>query len=116
MIRNRLFALSAFTAILTLIIPIAASAQNEAGSVQRVDRLIIPVGSQSRDRPHAQLPHRGMTANGVLNAYGEPLTRIPAVGEPPIGRWEYAEFVVYFENDRVLHAVVPFRKDPSLSE
>jgi len=29
-----------------------------------------------------------------------------AVGDPPISRWEYADFTVYFEYDRVVHAVL----------
>ena len=29
-----------------------------------------------------------------------------AVGEPPISRWVYADFVVFFEYDRVIHAVI----------
>jgi hypothetical protein len=37
--------------------------------------------------------------------FGAPSRRVPAVGEPPITRWEYPGFVVYFERDRVIHAV-----------
>ena len=29
-----------------------------------------------------------------------------AVGEPPITRWEYRNMIVYFEYDRVIHAVM----------
>jgi hypothetical protein len=28
------------------------------------------------------------------------------VGDPPITRWVYDRFTVYFENDRVIHSVV----------
>jgi hypothetical protein len=31
--------------------------------------------------------------------------RIAAVGEPPISRWVYPQFVVYFEGSYVIHAV-----------
>ncbi len=37
--------------------------------------------------------------------YGEPTKRHAAVGNPPITRWDYPQFSVYFENDRVLHRV-----------
>ena len=51
-------------------------------------------------------PTRGMTQNSVEAKYGSPVDKIAAVGEPPIARWEYPEFVVYFEYDRVIHAVI----------
>jgi len=28
------------------------------------------------------------------------------VGKPPISRWEYPGFVVYFEHEHVIHSVV----------
>ena len=52
-------------------------------------------------------PSRGMTMNQVAAKFGTPTTKIPAVGKPPISRWEYPGFVVYFEADHVIHSVVP---------
>lgn len=54
----------------------------------------------------AERPHRGSTMASVQSRYGEPTNRHAAVGDPPITRWDYPQFAVYFENDRVLHAVV----------
>jgi hypothetical protein len=51
-------------------------------------------------------PARGMTMDQVANKFGSPVTKIPAVGKPPISRWEYPGFVVYFEANHVIHAVV----------
>jgi hypothetical protein len=51
-------------------------------------------------------PKRGSTMSTVQGRFGEPVTRHAAVGQPPITRWDYAGFSVYFENDRVLHAVI----------
>jgi len=51
-------------------------------------------------------PTRGMTMNQVATKFGTPVTKIPAVGRPPISRWEYPGFVVYFESDYVIHSVV----------
>jgi len=51
-------------------------------------------------------PERGMKMGAVEARYGAPATRYPAVGQPPITRWDYPGFVVFFENDLVLHAVV----------
>lgn len=51
-------------------------------------------------------PARGMTMGQVASKFGEPVTKVPGVGQPPISRWEYAGFVVYFERDYVIHTVV----------
>jgi hypothetical protein len=51
-------------------------------------------------------PARGMTMDQVATKFGAPVTKVPAVGKPPISRWEYPGFVVYFEADHVIHSVV----------
>lgn len=53
------------------------------------------------------LPTRSMSKAGVQREFGTPQQRFPAVGEPPITRWDYSKFRVFFEYDKVLHAVVP---------
>ena len=55
-------------------------------------------------------PTRGMTAANVESKFGAPEAKIAPVGDPPISRWEYADFVVFFEYDRVIHAVVKRNK------
>lgn len=50
-------------------------------------------------------PTRGMTQEQVRSTFGSPQNEVAAVGEPPISRWNYAGFVVFFEYDRVIHAV-----------
>lgn len=54
---------------------------------------------------NAEHPTRGMTAERVEQRYGMPEARVAPVGDPPITRWEYRDFVVFFEYDRVIHAV-----------
>jgi len=51
-------------------------------------------------------PTRGMTQTSVESKYGSPSSVTAPVGEPPITRWEYTDFVVFFEHDRVIHAVL----------
>ena len=58
-------------------------------------------------------PTRGMTMRQVAAKFGDPVTKVPAVGRPPISRWEYPGFVVYFEADHVIHSVVPNGTAPS---
>jgi len=50
-------------------------------------------------------PVRGMSRDNVLSTYGDPSSRQSAVGSPPISRWDYAGFVVFFEYDHVVHSV-----------
>jgi hypothetical protein len=51
-------------------------------------------------------PTRGTTQAQVESKFGSPVSKIAAVGDPPISRWEYQDFTVYFEYDRVIHAVL----------
>lgn len=50
-------------------------------------------------------PQRGMSMKAVERAWGSPETRRAAIGDPPISRWEYSGFTVYFEHNHVIHAV-----------
>jgi len=59
--------------------------------------------SQASD---AARPTGGMTAESVEATFGTPDAKVAPVGDPPISRWEYKDFVVFFEYDRVIHAVV----------
>ena len=51
-------------------------------------------------------PRRGMTMDQVEKQFGDPTERFAPVGQPPITRWVYADKVVYFEYNHVVHAVV----------
>jgi hypothetical protein len=50
-------------------------------------------------------PKRGSTMTDVEKHFGAPVEKHPTVGQPPITRWDYAGFSVFFEHDRVIHAV-----------
>jgi hypothetical protein len=50
-------------------------------------------------------PTRGMTQARVEASFGAPQSRISPVGDPPITRWEYGTFIVFFEYDKVIHSV-----------
>ena len=51
-------------------------------------------------------PSSGMTADSVESKFGAPEAKVAPVGDPPITRWEYKDFVVFFEYDRVIHTVI----------
>jgi hypothetical protein len=62
-------------------------------------------------------PSPGMTMQKVEEKFGAPTERHDAVGTPPITRWDYQNFSVFFEKDRVIHAVVTSEAAaPSTSE
>lgn len=63
----------------------------------------VPVTQQSQQAVNK--PRTGQSMNTVESTYGSPIEAAPAVGEPPITRWRYADFTVYFEYDKVIHAV-----------
>ncbi|MDT8310571.1 MAG: hypothetical protein RQ732_03900 [Methylophaga sp.] len=51
-------------------------------------------------------PERGMTMAQVEAKFGAAAEKRSAIGEPPITRWRYADFYVFFEHNLVIHSVV----------
>ncbi|MDF1629756.1 MAG: hypothetical protein P1U78_08175 [Alcanivoracaceae bacterium] len=52
-----------------------------------------------------QLPDRGITQDAVRKQFGNPASQVAPVGTPPISRWVYDDFTVYFEGRYTIHAV-----------
>jgi len=52
------------------------------------------------------MPNRGENMDDVRRTFGEPSSIVAAVGEPPITRWVYKEYTVYFEHQLVITSVV----------
>ncbi|HVU80963.1 MAG TPA: hypothetical protein VHD89_03050 [Rhodanobacteraceae bacterium] len=57
------------------------------------------------------MPRRGMTMDQVRREYGAPLKVLATRGgsskhQPPIHRWEYSKYIVYFEYSHVIHSVL----------
>jgi hypothetical protein len=50
-------------------------------------------------------PAPGAQMKTVEKQFGAPANRHPTVGKPPITRWDYPGFSVFFEGDRVIHSV-----------
>lgn len=66
----------------------------------------LVVDDQVQLKPVAiELPKRGSSMAAVEARFGAPQTRHAAVGQPPITRWDYKDFSVYFEHQHVVHAV-----------
>ncbi len=80
----------------------------------QADTLAIPAPDQpaATEAPAAPdagysvtLPGRGMTMDQVEARFGPPRERLPSVGDPPITRWVYDDFIVYFEYEYVINAI-----------
>lgn len=69
----------------------------------RADVLLI---EEVRERMLRDLPSNGMSAVEVERRYGSPRERHAPVGEPPITRWVYQDYSVYFEYDIVIESVL----------
>ena len=52
------------------------------------------------------LPRNGENKSSIENKFGAPDSRQQAVGDPPISRWDYEQYSVYFEYDLVLYSVL----------
>jgi hypothetical protein len=62
--------------------------------------------------PQMVMPQRGMSMDTVRAEFGNPVTEHAPVPtndgplHPPITRWDYDGYSVFFENSTVLHSVV----------
>ena len=75
----------------------------------------IPVGQQAPELRDLPRPTRGMSQDTVLAEFGEPLSRAAPVGQPPISKWRYPNFTVYFESSIVIHSVLTHKpKHPEM--
>lgn len=85
-------------ALLALAAPLAA------------EQVLVPIGRQGLPQQSLPgLPQPGHSMDEVEAALGPPLRRHAPVGEPPISRWEYQHFVVFFEHSTVLDTVMLHR-------
>ncbi|TDY02951.1 phosphodiesterase [Thiohalophilus thiocyanatoxydans] len=97
---TRLWKTAAFTALFSAISLLPAHA----------DTLEMPsappaLQDESAAAHSLTLPGRGMNMNAVEDRFGTPRTKHNKVGDPPITRWVYSDFTVYFEHQYVINAV-----------
>ena len=72
------------------------------------DTLVIPdIANQPGGAPdNTPRPARAMSMDQVRDQFGPPRQVMGPVGNPPITRWVYDNFVVTFESEYVIHSVV----------
>jgi len=59
-----------------------------------------------RQAERMNLPDNGLSMDEVSARFGEPSNKNAAVGDPPITRWDYDRFSVYYEYELVLFTVL----------
>ncbi len=97
--------MSTFRLFLFALLSVTLSAQADVLSIAD------PSYQVTNDSAGVLRPTQGMTMDEVEQKFGMPEQKFSAVGEPPIIRWQYADFVVFFEHSFVIHSVVP-REEP----
>lgn len=75
------------------------------------ETVVIPLGQQAQAW-NVETPRTGLTKEQVEARFGTPQSVSGPVGEPPIYTWDYGQFAVYFEHDRVIHSVVKHQAKP----
>ena len=96
------------------LLPLAAFAAALSTAPATAEVLIVNAIAKEPANAPGGLPRptRGMSMTEVEQRFGAPGERLAPVGtpgsvhQPPITRWNYAGYSVFFENDRVLTSVV----------
>ncbi|HET6631198.1 MAG TPA: hypothetical protein VFG73_00630 [Rhodanobacteraceae bacterium] len=96
---------------MTKLIPVfvaAALCGALAAPAAHADVLLI---KQVRKEQQLQMPTRGMSMAQVERKFGAPLRKLDTRGgdtpkHPPIHRWVYPGYIVYFERSHVIHSVI----------
>jgi len=95
---------------LTLSIALAAGLLLQAPTPAQADTLLVDRVQQSQG---LALPTRGTSMRQVESQFGAPQHKHAAIAgpnnrqvNPPITRWVYPNFTVYFEHNHVINAVV----------
>lgn len=83
-----------------------------AATLAQADVVAMPADGGTMEM--VSKPQKGSTMKSVQQQFGAPEKKHPPVGggsrqQPPITRWDYAGFSVFFEHGHVIDAVVPGR-------
>ncbi len=91
--------------------PLLLSAPVRADTLQTQTVHSVPLRVKVQKEQRYNLPKRGMTMDQVKREYGTPEKVLATRGgsskrQPPIHRWEYPKYIVYFEYSHVIHSVL----------
>lgn len=91
-----LFLIALLAAVITL--PEAQADRQTSGDILLIEKV--------RERMTRDLPRNGLSMAEVERRFGSPLERRAAVGEPPITRWVFDDYSVFFEHQLVIESVL----------
>jgi hypothetical protein len=91
---------------MNIIKPLLATLTICSTSAVLANEVAVPVGQQGSAYENEARPRSGMSKDQVSAQFGAPGEMVAAIGEPPISRWVYDHYTVYFENNQVIHSVL----------
>lgn len=100
-----MYGINKFGISLSMVVLLAAAA---VSTPVRADNLLV---NRVQQEQGMDLPTRGMSMDQVEKKYGAPQRKLSPRGgdsakHPTINRWDYSNFIVYFEKSHVIHAVL----------
>lgn len=78
--------------------------------VSYAETILLPIAGQGGYLGDMEKPTKGQTQPQINAQFGEPVHIGVPSGKPPITRWDYPDFSVYFEGDVVIHSVLKHRR------
>ncbi|MEO9079293.1 MAG: hypothetical protein ABI268_08275 [Rhodanobacter sp.] len=95
-------------AMVVAVAGIAVSQPTQAAQTKHGDSLLI---HRVQQESTMNLPRRGLSMGQVEKSWGAPQRKLAPRGgdskkHPLINRWDYANFIVYFEHNHVIHSVL----------
>ena len=95
------------TRLLVSIGVLVSAAASFHAAPAKADTLLVERVQQERSM---NVPRRGMSMAQVERTYGAPSDKMPTAGgdaplHPPINRWVYPNYIVYFERNHVINSV-----------
>ena len=86
-------------------LPVFIAVSFSMASPLQAETLEMPAATEAPGYS-VNLPGRGMTMEQVEEKFGPPMEKLPEVGDPPIIRWIYPSYTVYFEYQYVINSVL----------
>ena len=99
------FGISKLSISLTMITLLAAAGMSAPAHAEQM------LVNRVQQEQGMDLPTRGMSMDQVEKKYGAPQRKLTPRGggsakQPVINRWDYSNFIVYFEKSHVIHSVL----------
>ena len=76
-------------------------------TIIQAETLTVPTYSVPNTSSGVLRPTRGMSMSSVAQKFGQAERKSAAIGNPPITKWVYSDFIVFFEYSHVIHSVIP---------